>query len=211
MDRASARRFAWPPWTATAEEDSGLIRVNGGAHPILGRERGSTAVTFAFESDQTLDVQLKDWPSVAVSGASLAASRRWWPVADPRLHTLRAHSPPSSRSPPGSSGDVAHTGRSDLVITNSGSAFFFASAMVNFLTILSTIVGEKEQHLRHAMQMMGLMVRCANVHPNCCCPTALTPAHHVHRVPIFCVAASPAHSRPCTGSAGLPSTWSLCL
>ena len=52
-----------------------------------------------------------------------------------------------------------HTGRTDLIITNSGSAFFFASAMVNFLTILTTIVGEKEQHLRHAMQMMGLFVR----------------------------------------------------
>jgi len=49
-----------------------------------------------------------------------------------------------------------------LIITNSGSAFFFASAMVNFLTILSTIVGEKEYRLRHAMQMMGLMVRRAS-------------------------------------------------
>lgn len=57
---------------------------------------------------------------------------------------------------------LAIVGRSDLIITNSGSAFFFASAMVNFLTILSTIVGEKEYRLRHAMQMMGLMVRRAS-------------------------------------------------
>jgi len=67
----------------------------------------------------------------------------------------------------------ARAGRSDLIITNSGSAFFFASAMVNFLTILSTIVGEKEYRLRHAMQMMGLMVRDA--------PTRGLLAHVAHR------------------------------
>ena len=41
--------------------------------------------------------------------------------------------------------------------------------MVNFLTILTTIVGEKEQRLRHAMQMMGLFVRAALRVPRCGC------------------------------------------
>jgi len=47
-------------------------------------------------------------------------------------------------------------GESEAMIQLAGPSFFFGCAMVNFLMILNTIVGEKEYRLRHGMQMMGL-------------------------------------------------------
>lgn len=51
---------------------------------------------------------------------------------------------------------LASGGISDLVVTASAPVFFFCGAMVNFIILLNSIVTEKEQRLRHAMEMMGL-------------------------------------------------------
>jgi len=48
-------------------------------------------------------------------------------------------------------------GLSGLVTQRGGPMFFFCSGMINFLLALNTIVTEKELHLRHGMQMMGLI------------------------------------------------------
>ncbi|KAF9932556.1 ATP-binding cassette sub- A member 1 [Linnemannia zychae] len=45
---------------------------------------------------------------------------------------------------------------SDQVVSNLGAMFFFCSMMVVFICVLNQIVTEKELHLRHSMQMMGL-------------------------------------------------------
>ncbi|KAK3826132.1 MAG: hypothetical protein J3Q66DRAFT_309581 [Benniella sp.] len=45
---------------------------------------------------------------------------------------------------------------SDAVVTNLGAMFFFCSMMIVFICVLNQIVTEKELHLRHSMQMMGL-------------------------------------------------------
>ena len=50
------------------------------------------------------------------------------------------------------------SGISDSIISQAGPVFFFGAAMVNFLTVLNTIVAEKELKLRHGLQMMGLKV-----------------------------------------------------
>ncbi|KAG0269989.1 ATP-binding cassette sub- A member 1 [Actinomortierella ambigua] len=44
----------------------------------------------------------------------------------------------------------------DQVIQQLGAMFFFCSMMVIFICVLNQLVGEKELHLRHSMQMMGL-------------------------------------------------------
>ncbi|KAG0229733.1 ATP-binding cassette sub- A member 1 [Actinomortierella wolfii] len=44
----------------------------------------------------------------------------------------------------------------DEIIMSLGPMFFFASMMVIFICVLNQLVGEKELHLRHSMQMMGL-------------------------------------------------------
>ena len=45
---------------------------------------------------------------------------------------------------------------SDEVVSSLGAMFFFCSMMVIFICVLNQIVTEKELHLRHSMQMMGL-------------------------------------------------------
>ncbi|KAF8936514.1 hypothetical protein EDD21DRAFT_445427 [Dissophora ornata] len=45
---------------------------------------------------------------------------------------------------------------SDEVVSGLGAMFFFCSMMVIFICVLNQIVTEKELHLRHSMQMMGL-------------------------------------------------------
>ncbi|KAK5828319.1 hypothetical protein F5H01DRAFT_373825 [Linnemannia elongata] len=45
---------------------------------------------------------------------------------------------------------------SDQVVSSLGAMFFFCSMMVIFICVLNQIVMEKELHLRHSMQMMGL-------------------------------------------------------
>ncbi|KAF8939132.1 ATP-binding cassette sub- A member 1 [Haplosporangium gracile] len=45
---------------------------------------------------------------------------------------------------------------SDEVVSSLGAMFFFCSMMVIFICVLNQIVMEKELHLRHSMQMMGL-------------------------------------------------------
>ncbi|KAK3843110.1 MAG: hypothetical protein J3R72DRAFT_119764 [Linnemannia gamsii] len=45
---------------------------------------------------------------------------------------------------------------SDQVVSGLGAMFFFCSMMVIFICVLNQIVMEKELHLRHSMQMMGL-------------------------------------------------------
>ncbi|KAJ3084515.1 ATP-binding cassette sub- A member 1, partial [Quaeritorhiza haematococci] len=45
---------------------------------------------------------------------------------------------------------------SDTIVQNLGPVFFFCSVMVIFINVLNQIVTEKEQKLRHAMEMMGL-------------------------------------------------------
>ncbi|KAG0014317.1 ATP-binding cassette sub- A member 1 [Podila clonocystis] len=45
---------------------------------------------------------------------------------------------------------------SDQVVSGLGAMFFFCSMMVIFICVLNQIVTEKELHLRHSMQMMGL-------------------------------------------------------
>ncbi|KAF9377013.1 ATP-binding cassette sub- A member 1 [Podila verticillata] len=45
---------------------------------------------------------------------------------------------------------------SDQVVSSLGAMFFFCSMMVIFICVLNQIVTEKELHLRHSMQMMGL-------------------------------------------------------
>ncbi|ORY36002.1 P-loop containing nucleoside triphosphate hydrolase protein [Rhizoclosmatium globosum] len=45
---------------------------------------------------------------------------------------------------------------SDTIVQSLGSCFFFCSVMVIFISVLNQIVGEKEAHLRHGMEMMGL-------------------------------------------------------
>ncbi len=44
----------------------------------------------------------------------------------------------------------------DAIVQSLGTVFFFCAAMVIFINILNTIVSEKEQRLRSAMEMMGL-------------------------------------------------------
>ncbi|KAG0299917.1 ATP-binding cassette sub- A member 1, partial [Dissophora globulifera] len=51
---------------------------------------------------------------------------------------------------------VPPTAASDEVVTSLGAMFFFCSMMVIFICVLNQIVAEKELHLRHSMQMMGL-------------------------------------------------------
>ena len=45
---------------------------------------------------------------------------------------------------------------SDTIVQNLGSVFFFCSVMVIFINVLNQIVMEKEQKLRHGMEVMGL-------------------------------------------------------
>ncbi|KAF9918705.1 ATP-binding cassette sub- A member 1 [Lobosporangium transversale] len=45
---------------------------------------------------------------------------------------------------------------SDEVVSALGAMFFFCSMMIIFICVLNQIVAEKELHLRHSMQMMGL-------------------------------------------------------
>ncbi|KAF9992881.1 ATP-binding cassette sub- A member 1 [Entomortierella chlamydospora] len=51
---------------------------------------------------------------------------------------------------------VPPTLASDEVVSSLGAMFFFCSTMVIFICVLNQIVTEKELHLRHSMQMMGL-------------------------------------------------------
>ncbi|KAG0076214.1 ATP-binding cassette sub- A member 1 [Podila epicladia] len=51
---------------------------------------------------------------------------------------------------------VPPTLASDQVVSSLGAMFFFCSMMVIFICVLNQIVTEKELHLRHSMQMMGL-------------------------------------------------------
>ncbi|KAF9397196.1 ATP-binding cassette sub- A member 1 [Mortierella sp. AD011] len=51
---------------------------------------------------------------------------------------------------------VPPTLASDEVVSGLGAMFFFCSTMVIFICVLNQIVTEKELHLRHSMQMMGL-------------------------------------------------------
>ncbi|KAI8357200.1 hypothetical protein B0O80DRAFT_446768 [Mortierella sp. GBAus27b] len=51
---------------------------------------------------------------------------------------------------------VPPTLASDEVVTSLGAMFFFCSMMIVFICVLNQIVTEKELHLRHSMQMMGL-------------------------------------------------------
>ncbi|KAF9433181.1 ATP-binding cassette sub- A member 1 [Entomortierella beljakovae] len=51
---------------------------------------------------------------------------------------------------------VPPTSASDEVVSGLGAMFFFCSMMVIFICVLNQIVTEKELHLRHSMQMMGL-------------------------------------------------------
>ncbi|KAF9109547.1 ATP-binding cassette sub- A member 1 [Mortierella sp. AM989] len=51
---------------------------------------------------------------------------------------------------------VPPTLASDEVVSSLGAMFFFCSMMVIFICVLNQIVAEKELHLRHSMQMMGL-------------------------------------------------------
>ncbi|KAF8934037.1 ATP-binding cassette sub- A member 1 [Podila verticillata] len=51
---------------------------------------------------------------------------------------------------------VPPTLASDQVVSSLGAMFFFCSMMVIFICVLNQIVTEKEMHLRHSMQMMGL-------------------------------------------------------
>ncbi|KAJ3034928.1 ATP-binding cassette sub- A member 1 [Rhizophlyctis rosea] len=44
----------------------------------------------------------------------------------------------------------------DTIVKNLGPVFFFCSEMVIFINVLNLIVSEKEQKLRHGMEMMGL-------------------------------------------------------
>ncbi|KAF9183513.1 ATP-binding cassette sub- A member 1 [Haplosporangium sp. Z 11] len=44
----------------------------------------------------------------------------------------------------------------DLVVSSLGPMFFFCSMMIVFICVLNQVVAEKELHLRHSMQMMGL-------------------------------------------------------
>ncbi|KAJ3299116.1 ATP-binding cassette sub- A member 1 [Borealophlyctis nickersoniae] len=45
---------------------------------------------------------------------------------------------------------------SDTIVQNLGPVFFFCAEMVIFINVLNLIVTEKEQKLRHGMEMMGL-------------------------------------------------------
>ncbi|KAG0211088.1 ATP-binding cassette sub- A member 1 [Mortierella sp. GBA30] len=51
---------------------------------------------------------------------------------------------------------VPPTLASDEVVSSLGAMFFFCSMMIIFICVLNQIVTEKELHLRHSMQMMGL-------------------------------------------------------
>ncbi|KAF9207623.1 ATP-binding cassette sub- A member 1 [Haplosporangium sp. Z 27] len=51
---------------------------------------------------------------------------------------------------------VPPTLASDEVVSSLGAMFFFCSMMVIFICVLNQIISEKELHLRHSMQMMGL-------------------------------------------------------
>ncbi|KAF9585397.1 ATP-binding cassette sub- A member 1 [Lunasporangiospora selenospora] len=51
---------------------------------------------------------------------------------------------------------VPPTLANDQVVSSLGPMFFFCSMMVIFICVLNQIVTEKELHLRHSMQMMGL-------------------------------------------------------
>ncbi|KAF9407456.1 ATP-binding cassette sub- A member 1 [Podila epigama] len=51
---------------------------------------------------------------------------------------------------------VPPTLASDQVVSGLGAMFFFCSMMIIFICVLNQIVTEKELHLRHSMQMMGL-------------------------------------------------------
>jgi hypothetical protein len=46
---------------------------------------------------------------------------------------------------------------SDTIVQNLGSVFFFCCVMIIFINVLNQIVTEKEDRLRHAMEMMGLL------------------------------------------------------
>lgn len=46
---------------------------------------------------------------------------------------------------------------SDTIVQNLGSVFFFCCVMIIFINVLNHIVTEKEEKLRHAMEMMGLL------------------------------------------------------
>lgn len=46
---------------------------------------------------------------------------------------------------------------SDTIVQNLGSVFFFCCVMIIFINVLNHIVTEKEDKLRHAMEMMGLL------------------------------------------------------
>ena len=45
---------------------------------------------------------------------------------------------------------------SDDIVQSLGPCFFFCSVMVIFISILNSVVSEKEAKLRHGMEMMGL-------------------------------------------------------
>ncbi|KAK9762918.1 hypothetical protein K7432_010861 [Basidiobolus ranarum] len=48
----------------------------------------------------------------------------------------------------------------DEVVSRLGSVFFFCSEMIIFISVLNTIVAEKEKKLKHNMIMMGMNVSC---------------------------------------------------
>ncbi|KAI9204486.1 uncharacterized protein BJ171DRAFT_424289 [Polychytrium aggregatum] len=79
--------------------------------------------------DETLVSVLND-PSGATP-ATMDVSLKDWPVSPPKVV-------------------------SDTIVQQLGPVFFFCSEMIIFITVLNQVVTEKEQKLRHGMEMMGL-------------------------------------------------------
>ena len=104
--------------------------------------------TYVAGTDVTLNITMKDWPIIPAPGMCFLE------MLSPR-HVRNSSKTAVDGGCP--------TGESQAIIAQAGPVFFFGCAMVNFLMVLNTIVGEKEYHLRHGMQMMGLKVRCAGM------------------------------------------------
>nr|KAJ3422464.1 ATP-binding cassette sub- A member 1 [Polyrhizophydium stewartii] len=90
---------------------------------------GRQLVAFMRGLDEAIITVLND-PSATVK-ASIDVTVRDWPVVPPK--TL-----------------------SDSIVQNLGPVFFFSCVMVIFINVVNQILTEKEQKLRHGMEMMGL-------------------------------------------------------
>jgi hypothetical protein len=91
---------------------------------------GRSLLSFLRGIDEAIISFLND-PTMKVS-ANLDVSIRDWPLVPAKI-------------------------LSDSIVQNLGSVFFFCCVMIIFINVLNQVVTEKEDKLRHAMEMMGLL------------------------------------------------------